>query len=117
MSGKASSRGVLRPAAAPRDGLARHLAGAGVAKIRLLRATPRVSEIDPHDGALCLLDLLAAIVADKSRYSCHPIPPSEKRFDCADLTGKIRELGGGLSLLNSPRTQQTQKGLFLEVET
>jgi hypothetical protein len=38
-------------------------------------------------------------------------------FDCADLTGKIRELGGGLSLLNSPRTEQAQNGLFLEIET
>jgi len=92
----------LRPAAATGYGLARHLAGAGVAKIRLLRATPRVGEIDPHDGALCLLDLLAAIVADKSRYACHPIPPSKTDFDCADLTGKIRELGGSLPLLNSP---------------
>jgi hypothetical protein len=43
--------------------------------------------------------------------------PRKNDFDCADLTGKIRELGGGLSLLNSPRTEQAQKGLFLEVET
>src|SRR4029077_3557754 len=45
------------------------------------------------------------------------ILPRKNDFDYADLTGKIRELGGGLSLLNSPGTEQAQKGLFFEVET
>src|SRR5580765_1559230 len=43
--------------------------------------------------------------------------PRKNDFDCADITGKIRELRSSLSLLNSPRTEQAQEGLFLEVET
>src|SRR5439155_14241383 len=50
---------------------ARHLAGAVVAEVGLLRAAARVGVGDAHHGALCFVDFLAAVVANEHGLSCH----------------------------------------------
>jgi hypothetical protein len=55
----------LRPAAAPRDGLAGELPGTVVAEIGLLGAAAGVSEVEAHRRAFSFLNFPAAVVADE----------------------------------------------------
>jgi hypothetical protein len=61
-------RGRLRPAASPRDGLARHVAGAGVAEVGLLCAATRVGIGKPHRRALSVTDLVSALIANQNSF-------------------------------------------------
>ncbi len=61
----------LRPAAAAGDSLAGHLAGAVVAQIGLLRATPCVRIAHAQHGPLAFTDFLAAVVANQHGLSRH----------------------------------------------
>ena len=71
MSGKSELRGRgLRPSAATGHGLPGHFPGTGIAEIGLFGAASCVGEIDAHHGTFSLVDFLAAIVADESRYAC-----------------------------------------------
>ena len=82
-------RGRLRPTAAPGRRLARHLPGAGVAQVGLLRAAARVVEVDAHHGALRLVDFVAAVVANEHGLSRQVFLLDQRWFD-AILADKAR---------------------------
>src|SRR6185437_8570016 len=69
-----------------------------------------------HHRAFSLFHLVAATVADEHRFTRHRRPPSQ-----GSIFGKSTETRNALSGLactsNSPRTQQTEHGLFFRRET
>jgi hypothetical protein len=66
----------LRPPASPRDLLARHLSGAVVAQVGLLRTAPRIGEVDAHHRPAIFGDFSRTAVAHEDRLSRHDSPPS-----------------------------------------
>ena len=77
----------LRPASAAGGRTAGHLAGAVVTEIGDLRASARIRIRDAQYGAVRLVDLLPAVVANQNGFPCQFQPPF--RF-----AGSLRRAGG-----------------------
>ena len=99
----------LRLAAPPRGRVARHLAGAVVAEIRLLRAAAGVGVVQAKRRALSFADFTAAVVANENGLSRHWIALLERTWVRRRLSKTREEIHAASSRpANSPRTQQAR---------